>query len=241
MYCEELRELSVSLNKIGTPYNVVERIFKYPRHRETLSVGELSENINCDNICINIHLLKTSLRNKTICVLLPGIDSSELKIVNHCNEFIVAETALKIAIDLKIRPLAVVTDLDAPLNIITFYTEIPKMVIVHVHGDNVHKVKHFLRRDPSNALYTSQVEGLGCILGPLGFTDGDRAVIIPMLFESRKIFVLGYDLEQPKGKRFVHEDKMLKIGLGYLIIHYYAARLGYKIIQEGKALVINKE
>jgi len=228
LYCRELESLVSVLSEVGTPYEVVERILGYPRHRETLSVHEASLRISCDDVCRNLHELRELMINSRACVVFPGTSGVlPQNSLNDCDVLVAAESAARILTDAGLRPTLVVTDLDGPLDLLSSYSTLSRYLSIHVHGDNLSALlEHGF---PRNAIYTSQVEGEGCVIGPLGFTDGDRAATIPMILGSEEIRLVGFDTRTPQGKRFYNPQKLVKVGIGYLIIHYYAARLGYRL------------
>ena len=226
MLCKTLERLKRILKDVGNPYDVVEYFLDYPRHRESLASMEISRRVSCDKICKELDSIKERIENSKVCVLLPGF--SELKVPDDCSNVVVAETASSFLLDMGFKALAVVTDLDADIGLLSLYPYIADYLIIHIHGDNLDKVLQFVRK-AGRSIYTSQIEGIDCILGPFGFTDGDRAVLLPMLFGAKEVDVHGFYLLSPKGKRYYTMEKMIKIRLGYLIVHYYASRLGYKI------------
>ncbi len=239
LYCKELLKLNRLLSEIGSPYVVVEEILQYPRHRENLAVFEIANRINCDAVCANWDMLENRVKDKKICVLLPGGKHVSKQAIAECDEIVVAESAFTYSLELGIRPLITVSDLDGPELLTSLYDSLSTAIAVHVHGDNFVKVLNVLGRiRGSKTVYTSQVCGYRCVVGPLGFTDGDRAAIIPLLLGAKEVDVIGFDLRVPKGKRFFGANKKAKVGLGYLFIHYYASRLGYVVKGKDRLKII---
>ncbi len=245
MSCKVLETLNIALNKIGSPYDIIEEFLPYPRHKETLALTEVSKRIPCDEICETLIRVEETLeRASEICVILPGLGSSEMTRISHfCRKgYIAAETASAFLRDRGIRALIITTDLDASEDLISSYFYISSYFFVHIHGDNFIKVVDLLNKKNivRRSVFTTQIKGQDCVLGPFGFTDGDRAVLIPMLFGVKKIYVYGYDLSKPRGKRYYTLEKTAKMKLGYLITHYYASRLGYRIIDKKNFLELIK-
>ncbi len=80
----------------------------------------------------------------------------------------------------------------------------PKFVIVHAHGDNREQLKYFkeeIIKFP-NLIGTTQVEPLGEVINPGGFTDGDRILYFLRLFLTarHKLFLIGMDFKNIVGK-----------------------------------------
>jgi uncharacterized Rossmann fold enzyme len=76
--------------------------------------------------------------------------------------------------------------------------------IVHAHGDNIDKLKHFKEDIISfeNIIGTTQVEPVVNIINPGGFTDGDRVLYFlrSLLHPWHNIYFIGMDFSNVIGK-----------------------------------------
>lgn len=76
--------------------------------------------------------------------------------------------------------------------------------VVHAHGDNINRLKHFKKNILKfhNIIGTTQVEPLEDVISPGGFTDGDRIVyfIHKLISTSQKLFFIGMDFHDIIGK-----------------------------------------
>jgi len=77
-------------------------------------------------------------------------------------------------------------------------------MVIHGHGDNIGRLKDFENRirETHNVIGTTQVEPLGNIVNPGGFTDGDRILYFlrTLIFPEHKIFLIGMDFKSEIGK-----------------------------------------
>ncbi len=79
-----------------------------------------------------------------------------------------------------------------------------KFIIIHSHGDNIKKLKHFEESilNFNNIIGTTQVEPLENLINPGGFTDGDRILYLlrALLLPEQKLFLIGMDFNNIIGK-----------------------------------------
>jgi hypothetical protein len=94
--------------------------------------------------------------------------------------------------------------------------------VVHAHGDNIEKVKHFekLIKNEPNVIGTTQTNPQDTLLlNPGGFTDGDRIFffIKELLNQKNRLFLIGMDFGDVVGKyskkrlRKIRKAKPVKI------------------------------
>ena len=245
MYCRRVYEIRKTLRQIGSIYPVIETIMGHPRHRESQASYEAGKILDCFNVCLTIEYLESLLRDNDVCVALPGSLEKprileELHEKRLCRALVSAETATQVLLGLGLRPDIIVTDLDAEPDLLSLYANLDSIISIHVHGDNIHKVIEFLNNLKSDRiLLTSQVDTLDCVIGPLGYTDGDRASIIPMMFNSSRIYLVGLDLSRPLGKRVSGGlTKILKINLSLIVTLYYATKLGYIVHESSHGILL---
>ncbi|MFX1258866.1 MAG: 6-hydroxymethylpterin diphosphokinase MptE-like protein, partial [Promethearchaeota archaeon] len=77
-------------------------------------------------------------------------------------------------------------------------------IIIHAHGNNIKKLKLFEKEilNFKNIIGTTQVEPIGTLLNPGGFTDGDRILYFlrSLLLPKHKLFLIGMDFKKIIGK-----------------------------------------
>ena len=98
-----------------------------------------------------------------------------------------------------IVPHIIVTDLDGNFEDIKRANGLGAYVVVHAHGDNMDKLKHYVPK-LKNVLGTCQTEPLDIIYNFGGFTDGDRAVFLAEGLGAKEIFLIGFDFGEIVGK-----------------------------------------
>jgi uncharacterized Rossmann fold enzyme len=76
--------------------------------------------------------------------------------------------------------------------------------IIHAHGDNIEKINQFETEiiNFQNVIGTTQVEPLGNIINPGGFTDGDRILFFlrSLIKPFQKLFLIGMDFKDIVGR-----------------------------------------
>ncbi|MFX1418960.1 MAG: 6-hydroxymethylpterin diphosphokinase MptE-like protein [Promethearchaeota archaeon] len=77
-------------------------------------------------------------------------------------------------------------------------------VIIHAHGDNIKKLKYFKDEilKSRNTIGTTQIEPVGRLINPGGFTDGDRILFFlqNIVLPLQEIFLIGMDFGNVIGK-----------------------------------------
>jgi len=137
-----------------------------------------------------------SLEITTDHLLKNHINLNDEKIFN-----IAADGASRLLKERGIRIGAIFSDLDG---ITPNEFNYPNYIIIHAHGDNIDKLKHFKKEilDFENIIFTCQVKQSEYILNPGGFTDGDRILFFlrSLLTPSHRIFLIGMDFTNRVGK-----------------------------------------
>ncbi len=142
----------------------------------------------------NIKTLETSflekyIKNKRINIIGP----SEIKRSVKSGTNVVVDKALSNALELKIKPDIIVTDLDGDVDkIINLSKFLNVIVVAHIHSDNIYRFINNIKRI-KNVIVTTQIEPIDKIYNFGGFTDGDRAVYLAKHFGAREINIYGFD------------------------------------------------
>jgi uncharacterized Rossmann fold enzyme len=116
---------------------------------------------------------------------------------------VAADGATKALVEIGVVPHIVVTDLDGDLDAIVYSYNKGSKLFIHIHGDNIEVFTRFieeLKRGRKDFIVTTQVEPLYPILNFGGFTDGDRAYAITLVFKPSKIIFAGMDFGNIIGK-----------------------------------------
>lgn len=80
------------------------------------------------------------------------------------------------------------------------------IVLIHAHGDNVDKLKKYVRRF-KHFIATTQAKPFDKIYNFGGFSDGDRCVFVAKEFGAKSIKLAGFDFEDP-GVNSVKKKKL---------------------------------
>lgn len=109
---------------------------------------------------------------------------------------IAADGAARRLDEVGVAPDVVVTDLDGAPTTAAALADAGTTVVVHAHGDNADLLEEWLPAlaDPVG---TTQVEPVGALLNPGGFTDGDRAAFLADACGAAMIELAGFRLDDP--------------------------------------------
>ncbi|MEL9940902.1 MAG: 6-hydroxymethylpterin diphosphokinase MptE-like protein [Ignisphaera sp.] len=155
--------------------------------------------------------------------------------------FIAADGASKALLENGLEPHIVVTDLDGDLKYIWRSVEEGSIPVVHVHGDNIDVVTRFLYeivKSGRRFVVTTQIEPMYPIMNFGGFTDGDRAFAIAVLFNAYEILLAGMDFGDIVGRYSkpwlkTHEKasprKKIKLDIAYEIVSMLSCEARSKI------------
>lgn len=187
--------------------------------------GELEAQLRavCDPLdaCALLSRLRSVVVGKRLCVAGPNASFPE-----GCDAYAAPEAGLLAALEAGVRLAYVTGDMDASLRLLSMAPHAVEVYMAHLHADN------WLRSLPWDAdlLYTSQAPAVSpCVLGPAGFTDGDRAAIVAMLLGAGELVLDGYWGSPYAG----HKDwrgawKTWKLDAAVRALDSAAAVLGYK-------------
>ncbi len=91
-----------------------------------------------------------------------------------------------------------VTDMEEGKDILMELERRGSILVLHAHGDNIERIREVVP-NLRNFVGTTQVEPFDRIYNFLGFTDGDRAVLIAKRFGARSIKLVGFDFRRAEG------------------------------------------
>ncbi|MHA2246507.1 MAG: 6-hydroxymethylpterin diphosphokinase MptE-like protein [Candidatus Hodarchaeales archaeon] len=97
-----------------------------------------------------------------------------------------------------IFPSIVITDLDGDSTAIIWAIENGALTLIHAHGDNQHLISQFITQHDeiiigNDVWGTTQCNPGQTLLNFGGFTDGDRAILLAIHFQSPLIGLIGFD------------------------------------------------
>ncbi len=147
--------------------------------------------------------LCSMLEKRVVCIAGGSAElEKEISLLDNCERIVVADGASTLLYMYSYTPDIVVTDLDGAWSTLIHLSRQGTPFVIHAHGDNVHALKHLLPVLIKNApiLLSLQVKpliGIGRVVG--GFTDGDRAVVLAVACNARKILLLGMNFRGKTG------------------------------------------
>jgi len=143
--------------------------------------------------------LKIIIENKTVVIC--GAAISKEMLCNIEGSIISADETTSFLLKHKILPHIITTDLDGNVHDIIKANDIGSIVIIHAHGDNVHKLKKYIPKFKGKIMISCQSKPFRKAYNFGGFTDGDRAYCIAKHFKAKEIKLIGFDFENPKPKK----------------------------------------
>jgi uncharacterized Rossmann fold enzyme len=221
---------------------IVEPLMKHPRELELLAAIEASNAWRGSEevTCTILEMLRDKLEGGEVCIRGP------LPVDFQCEGEVFLVEGSQHTNPGASRILALVGDGDSdPYQFHTFCGP-SRACFLHVHGDNIVAASRILRRNPW-IIPTSQVYCLPPVLGVGGYTDGDRALIIAMLFRPRRITGIGFDFQvvfqgHKRWKAVARGNmKTVKLILGEKVLFHVANLLGYTVEYGNGILKIEEE
>lgn len=136
-------------------------------------------------------------------VIGPAVEEKELEWISIIKQNVgvaLADSAIRRVYGSPLKEVDVfVTDLDgdSPLHVLVHKAaSLSKLVVIHAHGDNVRNVPSAIGMLVSRGkpvLVTVQVGGSEVVHDIGGFTDGDRALILALLANAKRVTMVGMD------------------------------------------------
>ena len=126
--------------------------------------------------------------------------ADELSSISLERYVVVADSAASVLVDIDAKIEMVVTDLDGVIEDQVELNRRGATVFVHAHGDNQEALKKYLHLFPGPIVGTCQCEPPAGLVNYGGFTDGDRAACICAELGAERIYLAGFDFENPAEK-----------------------------------------
>lgn len=138
-------------------------------------------------------------RSVLVCGGAPKL-SEELSSMNLDRFIAVADSATSLLVEAGVQAGAIVTDLDGVVEDQIELNRAGTTVFVHAHGDNVRALEKYVPLFEGPLVGTCQCEPPEGLVNFGGFTDGDRAVCICAALGAERIYLAGFDFQDPAEK-----------------------------------------
>lgn len=138
-------------------------------------------------------------RSVLICGGAPHLQE-ELSSIGLDRYVVVADSAASVIVDADVSADMIVTDLDGVIEDQAELNGKGAAVFVHAHGDNQTAIKKYLHVFPGPIVGTCQCPPPKGLVNFGGFTDGDRAACICAELGAEKLYLAGFDFENPAEK-----------------------------------------
>ena len=133
---------------------------------------------------------------------------------------VVADSAASVILDEDVKTDMIVTDLDGVIEDQVELNKRGATVFIHAHGDNQMAVRRYLHLFSGPVVGTCQCAPPKGLVNFGGFTDGDRAACICAELGAKKLYLAGFDFENPTEKpRRLSEVKKRKLAWAKEIMH----------------------
>ncbi len=109
---------------------------------------------------------------------------------------LVADGVSRLLVELDVVPLAIATDLDGGPSAVLELGRRGAIIALHGHGDNIERILEWVPRVRQNGVKiigTTQVDPVDPLINVGGFTDGDRALLLALMFTPRAVVLVGMD------------------------------------------------
>jgi 2-amino-4-hydroxy-6-hydroxymethyldihydropteridine diphosphokinase len=190
-------------------YSEILKEFRYSKKRDIKSAKILNSLLKTK---LPLSRIRDLVYDQDVFVIGSGPTlSSSIPVLKKYNSAtkIVADGAVKVMIDNKIKTDILVSDLDGDEKSIKKIGKSDTIKVIHAHGDNMSKLE--LVSSFKNCIGTTEAKSFGKIHNFGGFTDGDRCVFLASHFKAKRIILFGMDFGNKIGKYSKTKIKNQKI------------------------------
>jgi uncharacterized Rossmann fold enzyme len=181
-------------------YQNIRQQFGYSTQKDQEAANILSMIIK--RKALDTKILQKKIAGKQVMVIGAG-PSLEKNIgfikINEKFVKIVANGAVQLLIERKVKPDIVVTDLDGDPSFLQKAEKMGAIMVVHAHGDNVYILKKLVPKF-RYLIGSTQVMPVKNVYNFGGFTDGDRCVFLAEEFGAKEIVLIGMEFGNNIGK-----------------------------------------
>src|SRR5919202_5198307 len=178
-------------------YQSIRQQFGYSTEKDQEAANILSKMIK--RKALDKKVLQRKIAGKQVMVIGsgPGLDRN-LQFIkkNRTLTKIVANGAVRVLIEGRIKPDIVITDLDSNPSFLQKAEKMGAIIVVHAHGDNIVMLKKLIPKF-RHVIGSTQVMPVERVYNFGGFTDGDRCVFLADEFVAKEIILVGMEFGPP--------------------------------------------
>ena len=178
-------------------YQSIRQQFGYSTQKDQEAANILSKMIK--RKALDKKVLQRKIAGKQVMVIGsgPGLDRNlEFIKKNRTLKKIVANGAVQVLIEGRIKPDIVITDLDSNPSFLQKAEKMGATIVVHAHGDNMAMLKKLVPKF-RHIVGSTQVMPVENVYNFGGFTDGDRCVFLADEFMAKEIILVGMEFGHP--------------------------------------------
>ncbi len=180
-------------------YRTICEDFGFSEEEDMKSAKELAAVIGSRGEMVLKDLRSSFPKSVLICGGGPKL-AEELSSISSDRYVVVADSATSVLVDAGFRADVIVTDLDGVIEDQAELNRNGAIAFVHAHGDNRAALGRYLHMFPGPIVGTCQCDPPKGLVNFGGFTDGDRAACICAELGAEKLYLAGFDFDNPTEK-----------------------------------------
>ncbi len=156
-------------------------------------LAELFMRMSGNGVPVGPAVIRSLIKGKKVLVVGPAAKTMP----DFSGLVIAADSAVPLILSNSVIPELIVSDLDGDMNAIFRANSRGSIVLIHAHGDNKELLRQYVPAFSGIIGGTVQTEPFPPLMNFGGFTDGDRAVCIAEAAGAERIYITGFDFENP--------------------------------------------
>src|ERR671932_2146985 len=178
-------------------YQSIRQQFGYSTQKDQEAANILSKMIKRKALDKKVLQRKIAGRQVMVIGSGPGLERN-LEFIKRSSKLtkIVANGAVQVLIERRIKPDIVVTDLDGNPSFLQKAEKMGATIVIHAHGDNVAMLRKLVPKF-RHVVGSTQISPVEKVYNFGGFTDGDRCVFLAEEFAAKDIILVGMEFGYP--------------------------------------------
>ncbi len=153
-----------------------------------------------------VELFKKKVSMQEVVLVAPSLGEKELSFIEGFDGVVVAtDSSLHVLREKGIGVDLFFTDLDGKEAILVDTNRDGVLAVVHAHGDNINRLMSVFPEMSGPVFGTCQVVPPPPLVNFGGYTDGDRALSAILESGARRVYLVGFDFENPVEKPWLYK------------------------------------